>query len=293
MEPWDGPAAIAFSDGIKVGAALDRNGLRPARYIITKDNMVVMASEAGALDIKPDRILASCKIEPGKMLLIDTALGKIIEDSEIKNTMAKSQAYGAWLKENMVEFSGLRSKKIKKAVVKDLPALEKAFGYTREDMKFIIKPMAEKAEEPIGSMGNDIPHAVLSNENYLLFSYFKQLFAQVTNPAIDPIREELVMSLETYLGPEKNLLDETPIHCHKLRIKSPILTNEDLNKIRDIRINGFRTKTISVLFGAKDKRDFSKRLDAICLEASLAIKDGYTFIILSDRGHGCRPSTPC
>jgi glutamate synthase (NADPH/NADH) large chain len=284
MEPWDGPAAIAFSDGVKVGAMLDRNGLRPARYILTKDNIMVMASEAGVLDIGPDKILASGKIEPGKMLLIDTSMGKIIEDSVIKNRIAKTQAYGLWLKKNMVEFSAVRSKKRKENAIKYPLALKKAFGYTREDMKFIIKPMAEKAQEPIGSMGNDTPHAVLSNENHLLFSYFKQLFAQVTNPAIDPIREELVMSLETYLGPEKNLLDETPLHCHKLRIRSPILTNQDLNKIRKMSINGFRTKTISLLFSTKDKKDFSKRLDEICTEASSAIKDGYTFIILSDGG---------
>jgi glutamate synthase domain-containing protein 2/glutamate synthase domain-containing protein 3 len=245
---------------------------------------MVMASEAGVLDISPDKILASGKIEPGKMLLIDTSLGKIIKDPEIKNTMAKAKNYGRWLKENMVEFADLRSKSKIGTVIKNLPALEKAFGYTREDMKFIIKPMAEKAQEPIGSMGNDTPHAVLSNESHLLFSYFKQLFAQVTNPAIDPIREELVMSLETYLGPEKNLLDETGPHCHKLRLKGPILTNEDLDKIRNISINGFRTKTISLLFSTKDKKNFSKRLDDICLEASSAISNGYTFIILSDKG---------
>ncbi len=284
MEPWDGPAAISFTDGTKVGAVLDRNGLRPARYMITKDRMVVMASEAGALDIAPEKILASGKIEPGKMLLIDTSLGEIIEGSDIKDKVARSRPYGAWLKENMVEFASLKAKSIKETAIKDISALEKAFGYTREDMKYIIKPMAEKAQEPIGSMGNDTPHAVLSNESNLLFSYFKQLFAQVTNPAIDPIREELVMSLETYLGPEKNLLDETPLHCHKLRMKSPILTNEDLNKIRNISINGFRTKTISLLFGTKKIKDLSKRLDAICHEASGAIKAGYTFIILSDRG---------
>jgi Glutamate synthase domain 2 len=283
MEPWDGPAAIAFTDGVKVGAVLDRNGLRPARYILTKDNIMVMASEAGVLDISPDKILASGKIEPGKMLLIDTILGNVIEDHKVKEAMAKTQAYGSWLKENMLEFASLGSKNRKESAIKDLPALEKAFGYTREDMKFIIKPMAEKAQEPIGSMGNDTPHAVLSSEGHLLFSYFKQLFAQVTNPPIDPIREELVMSLETYLGPEKNLLDETPLHCHKLRMKSPILTNEDLDKIRNIGINGFKTKTISVLFGTNDKNGLSNRLDAICLEASKAISNGYTFIILSDK----------
>ncbi|MFA5084942.1 MAG: glutamate synthase large subunit [Candidatus Omnitrophota bacterium] len=284
MEPWDGPAAITFTDGVKVCAVLDRNGLRPARYIITKDKTVVMASEAGALDIDPGKILVSGKIEPGKMLLIDTSIGKIIEDSEIKNNVAKTGPYGSWLRKNMVEFPVLRSGKTKDRPIKDLTSLEKAFGYSREDIKFILKPMAEKAQEPVGSMGNDTPHAVLSNESHLLFSYFKQLFAQVTNPAIDPIREELVMSLETYLGPEKNLLDETPLHCHKLRIKHPILTNEDLDSIRKIKINGFRTKTISLLFGIKNKNGLSKGLEDVCLKASSAIKEGYTFVILSDRG---------
>ena len=254
MEPWDGPAAIAFTDGVRVGAVLDRNGLRPTRYIITKDNIVVMASEAGVLDISPNRILTSGKIEPGKMLYIDTAVGKIIEDAEIKNVLTRTRPYGSWLKDNMVELESLKSKKAKDRGVKDITELEKAFGYTREDLKFIIKPMAETAQEPIGSMGNDTPHAILSNEPHLLFSYFKQLFAQVTNPPIDPIREELVMSLETYLGPGKNILDETALHCHKLRIKSPILTNNELSKIRGIGINGFRTKTISLLFEAKKEK---------------------------------------
>jgi glutamate synthase (NADPH/NADH) large chain len=286
MEPWDGPAAIAFTDGIRIGAALDRNGLRPARYLITKDGMVVMASEAGALDIKPDRILSSGKIEPGKMLLIDTALGKIIEDSQIKDNAARIHPYGAWLKNGMVDLGTLNSKKSGAEIYKmaDVFELEKAFSYTREDIKFIINPMAEKAQEPIGSMGNDTPHAVLSNESHLIFSYFKQLFAQVTNPAIDPIREELVMSLETYLGPERNLLDETPLHCHKLRIKSPMLTDEDLDEVRNIDVSGFKTRTISILFNASEINDFQKRLDTICIEASKAIEDGYTFIILSDRG---------
>ncbi|MDP2929006.1 MAG: glutamate synthase large subunit, partial [Candidatus Omnitrophota bacterium] len=286
MEPWDGPAAIAFSDGVKVGAVLDRNGLRPARYILTKDNIMVMASEAGVLDISPDKILVSGKIEPGKMLLIDTSLGRIIEDSEIKSSAAKERPYKAWLKEGMAELCLLKQKKksAKNDEIKDSATLEKAFGYTREDIKLLIKPMAEKAQEPIGSMGNDTPHAILSNEPHLLFSYFKQLFAQVTNPAIDPIREELVMSLETYLGPEKNLMDDSAGHCHKLKIKSPILKNKDLKKIEDIDINGFKTKRISLLFKIKEAGALEKRLDKICLEAASAIKDGYTFIILSDRG---------
>lgn len=284
IEPWDGPAAMAFSDGTRIGAVLDRNGLRPARYILTKDDIAVMASEAGVLDIEPDRILKSGKIEPGKMLFIDTSLGKIVDDSEIKSSVARSRPYGIWLKDKMVDLEDLVLKTKKTDDMKDISGPEKAFGYTREDLKFLIKPMAEKGQEPIGSMGNDTPHAVLSNEAQPLFSYFKQLFAQVTNPAIDPIREEVVMSLETYLGPEKNLLDETPLHCHKLRIKTPILTNEELSKIRDIKINGFKTKIISLLFRARGRKEFIKRLDAICKEATSAIKNGYTFIILSDRG---------
>ncbi len=283
MEPWDGPAAIAFTDGISVGAVLDRNGLRPARYIITKKGLVVMASEVGVLDIKPSDILTSGRLEPGKMFYIDTKEGRIVEDSQIKKAASSRQPYGAWLKKYLVEFDRVPAvKKTKKAG--DLLAQMKAFGYTREDLKNIIKPMAEKAQEPTGSMGNDTPHAVLSGRPQLLYTYFKQLFAQVTNPAIDPIREELVMSIESYLGPERNLLDETAEHCHKLRLKKPILTNEGLLRIQHIKINHFKAREISLLFKATGEKELKKRLDEICNEAVRAIKDGYTFIVLSDRG---------
>ncbi|MDD5427745.1 MAG: glutamate synthase large subunit [Candidatus Omnitrophica bacterium] len=283
-EPWDGPAAIAFTDGARIGACLDRNGLRPARYIVTKSGFVVMSSEVGVLDIPPAEILKSGRVEPGKIFFIDTVQGKIIDDRELKDKMASRSPYGAWTKNNIVELDSLpRSKKtVKKA--KGTDTLLKAFGYTREDLKVIIKPMAEKGAEPVGSMGNDTPHAVLSLKPQLLYSYFKQLFAQVTNPAIDPIREELVMSLESYIGPEKNLLDETADHCHRLHVKRPVLTNEELSKIRDIKFNGFRTKTISTLFNAEDEKDFIDTIDHICAEASGAIKKGYKFIILSDKG---------
>ncbi len=283
MEPWDGPAAIAFTDGISVGAVLDRNGLRPARYIITKKGLVVMASEVGVLDITADDILTSGRLEPGKMFYVDTNVGKIIEDSEIKKEASGRQPYGTWLKNNMVELDGLSLKKKGRKTGNILTQL-KAFGYTREDLKVIIKPMTEKGQEPVGSMGNDTPHAVLSKEPQLLYAYFKQLFAQVTNPAIDPIREELVMSLESYIGPEKNLLEESAGHCHKLRIKNPILTNEGLLKIQNIRVNNFKTRTISILFKAAGEKELKKRLDDICQEAVSAIKKGYTFIVLSDRG---------
>jgi len=281
-EPWDGPAAIAFTDGSRIGAVLDRNGLRPCRYIISKKGLVVMASEVGILDIAPSDILKSGRLEPGKIFFIDTQAGRIIEDKEIKETISGQRPYGQWLKKNMLELADLKAGKEKKNS-RILTSL-KTFGYSREDLKVIIKPMAEFGQEPVGSMGNDTPHAVLSDKPQLLYSYFKQLFAQVTNPAIDPIREELVMSLETYLGPEKNMLEETPGHCYKLRIKNPVLTNQDLESIRGIKANGFKTKTISSLFKISAKDGFHKALDRICKESRQAIKDGFTFIILSDRG---------
>jgi glutamate synthase domain-containing protein 2/glutamate synthase domain-containing protein 1/glutamate synthase domain-containing protein 3 len=293
MEPWDGPAAIAFTDGVGIGAVLDRNGLRPARYIITKENLVVMASEVGVLDIKPEQIKISGRLEPGKIFFIDTEKKRIVEDDEIKRTMSTRRPYSRWLKKNMLELDSISfcSGQQKTELKEDTLTLLKSFGYTREDLKFIIKPMAETGKEPIGSMGNDTPHAVLSQKPQLLYNYFKQLFAQVTNPAIDPIREELVMSLESYIGMQKNILDETPEHCHKLRVKEPILTNEDLKKLQDINAAGFKTKTISILFNISDdklreqsQRNFMNTLDRICRESESAIKKGYSFIILSDRG---------
>lgn len=287
MEPWDGPAAIAFTDGARIGAVLDRNGLRPARYIVTKQDLVVMASEVGVLDIAPNDILISGRLEPGKMFFIDTEKGAIIEDEQLKKEISGRQPYGAWLKESSLELDKIsfpRPKTQYRRPKTDILTQLKAFGYTREDLKTIIKPMAENAQEPVGSMGNDTPHAVLSNNPQPLFAYFKQLFAQVTNPAIDPIREELVMSLETYLGPEKNILEESPKHCHKLLVRHPILTNEELEKIRQIKENSFKTKTISLLFKVSAKKGLEKALDRICRESAKAIKEGYTFIILSDRG---------
>ncbi len=286
MEPWDGPAAIAFTDGKLVGAILDRNGLRPARYVITKAGHVVMASEAGVLDIPAEEIAVNGRLQPGKMFLIDTVAGRIIEDSEIKAGMASSQPYGRWLEENMEKLSDLPFPHTYKVWhEKDLAAAQKAFGYSKEDLRRIIKPMAGDGNEPTGSMGDDTPLAVLSTRPRMLYDYFKQLFAQVTNPPIDPIREELVMTLNTYLGREKNLLEETPDHCHRLKVNNPILTNIDLEKIRGIRNRTFKTKTITTLFDASGgKAAFKKALDRICREASAAIKAGYTFIILSDRG---------
>ncbi|MFH1753654.1 MAG: glutamate synthase central domain-containing protein, partial [Candidatus Omnitrophota bacterium] len=306
MEPWDGPAAIAFTDGTRIAAILDRNGLRPARYIVTKDDFVVMASEVGVLDIDPKDIKASGRLEPGKMLFINTERGRIISDEEVKREVANKKPYGSFVREHMIEFSSLRGAKRRRNLSPDcfaplrgarkdsfLVSL-KAFGYTREDLKILIRPMAESGVEPTGSMGNDAPHAVLSKRPQSLFTYFKQLFAQVTNPAIDPIREELVMSLESIIGPQKNLLEETPEHANRLLVKEPILSNDELEKIRHIKRDGFKTKTISTLFEAGKEADFKKALDRICREATGAIKKGYSFIVMSDRGidknHAALPS---
>jgi len=283
-EPWDGPAAIAFTDGTRVGAILDRNGLRPCRYLITKDDRVIMASEVGVLDIKPEDVQASGRLEPGKIFFINTEVGRIIEDRELKEIISTKQPYNEWIQDNMRSLDDLPDHQKVPTEKSGLVSRLKAFGYTREDMKLILKPMMETAAEPVGSMGNDTPHAVLSNKPQLLYSYFKQLFAQVTNPAIDPIREELVMSLHTYLGPEKNILEESPRHCHKLFVKQPVLSNEELEKIRNIELNSFKTITIPLLFEAEHSGEFSRTLQRICRQAESAIKQGYTFIILSDRG---------
>ncbi|MBU0650572.1 glutamate synthase large subunit, partial [bacterium] len=284
MEPWDGPAAVAVTDGTRVAAILDRNGLRPARYIITKDDTMVLASELGVLDIEPADIIKSGRLEPGKILFINTKEGRLINDEEIKNIISSKNPYGDWLNENLIEFDDLPDVKEPKQKTENFVGVLKAFGYSREDIKVLIKPMAEHGKEPIGSMGNDAPHAVLSKKPQALYTYFKQLFAQVTNPPIDSIREKIVMSLDTYLGPQENILEETPKHCRKIRVKSPILTNKELEKIKQVKQGGFKTKVISLLFDAKMETDLSKVLDDICFKAEKAIDEGYTFIVLSDRG---------
>ena len=285
MEPWDGPAAVAFTDGRYIGATLDRNGLRPARYVITKDGTVVMASEVGVLDIPAEKILVNGRLQPGKMFLIDTVEGRIIDDKELKDKMSSAKPYKKWVKENIKKLEDLPSPKKKADRIEDLLSQQKAFGYSKEALRIIMRPMTETGAEPTGSMGDDTPLAVLSTRPRKLYDYFKQLFAQVTNPPVDPIREELVMTLDTYLGREKNLFEETPGHAHRLKVRQPILTDEELEKIRRIKNKTFKTKTISALFVAKKgKGEFKRALDRICREASGAIKSGYSFIILSDRG---------
>ncbi|MFP4466952.1 MAG: glutamate synthase large subunit [Candidatus Goldiibacteriota bacterium] len=284
MEPWDGPATLAFTDGARIGAVLDRNGLRPARYIITNDGFVVLASEAGVLDIEPSNINRSLRLEPGRILYIDTKKGRIINDPEIKDEMARRAPYRQWRKEQLVYLEDLAEPDVEKKQVKDLQGNLRVFGYTREDMKDIIKPMAENGKEPIGSMGNDMPHSVLSKKSRLLYTYFKELFAQVTNPAIDSEREDIVMSLRSFIGPQRNMFAETARHTHKLQVREPILTNSELEKIRGISLNGFKTKTISLLIMGGSTKGFTGAIERICEEAVNAVNEGYSFIILSDRG---------
>jgi glutamate synthase domain-containing protein 2/glutamate synthase domain-containing protein 1/glutamate synthase domain-containing protein 3 len=286
MEPWDGPAAIAFTDGRVIGAVLDRNGLRPARYIVTKDGLVVMASEVGVLDIAGGNISISGRLEPGKIFLIDTEEKRIIPDEKIKEQVCRKRPYRQWLSKNLVFLENLPDKEVKedKEDKEEFFKKLKFFGYSREKLKFIIRPMVENAKEPIGSMGNDTPCAVLSKKSPLLYNYFKQLFAQVTNPAIDPIREEVVMSLTSYVGKERNVLEETPYHCHKLKVTHPILKDGELSQIRYIEGYDFKAKTISILFEKDKEGAFLNRLETICKEAEQAIAEGYSFVIISDRG---------
>jgi len=289
MEPWDGPAAIAFTDGRYIGATLDRNGLRPARYIITKDNMVVMASEVGVLDIAASDIMTQGRLQPGKMFLVDLEEKRIIDDGEIKSRVSDSQPYSEWIGENLKDLDSIPVPKISGKHPKidgdKFTALQKAFGYSREDVYKLITPMAVEGKEPTGSMGDDTPLAVLSNKNRMLYDYFKQLFAQVTNPPIDPIREEIVMSLESYLGKEGNLLNEAPRHCKKIKVRHPVLTNDEIKKIYSIQNGHFKTKNIYTLFEINGgKASFRDKLNEICAEAVGAIKDGCTLLVLSDRG---------
>jgi glutamate synthase (NADPH) large chain len=286
MEPWDGPAAIAFTDGRLIGATLDRNGLRPARYLVTQDDLVVMASETGVLPVKPEEIRFKGRLQPGRMFLVDTEAGRIIPDEEIKAGLARRQPYADWLKEHQVTLERLPDPPRWHATDFDsIVQRQRAFGYTDEDLRVILAPMAAEGQEPVGSMGTDTPLACLSDRPQPLFNYFKQLFAQVTNPAIDPIREGLVMSLISFIGTERNLLDETPKHCHTLKLQHPILTNNDLEKLRRVSWGDFLATTLPMLFRVDGgEKELERALDGLCRRASLAIKSGYTLLILSDRG---------
>jgi glutamate synthase (NADPH) large chain len=286
MEPWDGPAAVAFTDGRWIGATLDRNGLRPARYLITNDDHLILASETGVLSIASDNVREKGRLQPGKMLLVNLEERRLIPDEEIKHVLAARNPYAEWLAENQITLDALpQPPRVYGFDQKTIVSRQRAFGYTEEDLRILISPMAENGEEPTGSMGVDTPLACLSNRPQMLFHYFKQLFAQVTNPAIDPIREELVMSLTSYIGTERNILEETPQHCHTLKIEHPILTNLDLEKLRRVSWGDFLATTLPALFRVEDgERELERSLDSLCRRASLAIRDGYRILILSDRG---------
>jgi glutamate synthase domain-containing protein 2/glutamate synthase domain-containing protein 1/glutamate synthase domain-containing protein 3 len=286
MEPWDGPAAIAFSDGRVVGATLDRNGLRPGRYIVTKDDLVVLASEAGVLDVPAKDIRKKGSLQPGRMFLVDTVEKRIVSDTEIKKQLAGRQPYAKWLEEQQVTLEQLpEPSRMIASNPETLLRRQRAYGYSEEDLKILLAPMAARGEEPVGSMGNDVPLACLSERPQKLFNYFKQLFAQVTNPPIDPIREEMVMSLISYIGTERNILGEAPENCHTLKLPHPILTNRDLEKLRRVSTGDLLATTIPTLFRAADGEQGLKRsLEELSARASHAVESGYTLLILSDRG---------
>ncbi len=286
MEPWDGPASIAFTDGTVIGAVLDRNGLRPSRYWVTNDDLVIMASEVGVLDIPPENIVVKGRLHPGRIFLVDTAKGRIIADEEIKSELALAEPYEDWLRANLI-------------AIEDVPAApylpppdhdtvvrrQRAFGYTQEDVRIVLGPMASGAEEPIGSMGTDTPLAVLSQRPRLLYDYFKQLFAQVTNPPLDAIREELVTSMASTIGPERNLLKPEPASCRQIGIPDPVIDNDQMAKLRHIRIAGFRSITLQMLYRPEEGgAGLARSLEQLCVQASEAVNGGHNILILSDRG---------
>lgn len=283
MEPWDGPAAVAFSDGNLVGAMLDRNGLRPARYIVTKDDLVIMASEVGVLPVEAENIVVSGKLEPGRMFLIDLSLNRIISDEEVKNNISSQKPYRKWIAENMIKFNDMPVQK-KEPLVSSIQELQQIFGYTKEDLEMVLKPMVLTSQEAIGSMGTDAALAVLSEKPQLLYRYFKQLFAQVTNPPVDAIREELVMELTTYIGPEENLLDETPLHANRIELSHPILKNSQLQQLKEYKLRDMLPKTFLLHFNPNKKNDLRSQLNLICAQVCEAVRSGINCIILSDRG---------
>ncbi len=296
MEPWDGPASVTFTDGVQIGAVLDRNGLRPSRYYITKDDLVIMASEVGVLDIAPERILKKDRLQPGRMFLVDTAQGRIISDEEIKESIAAEQPYGEWIGRNIIDLDTLPDHPQMKNPDEDkysLTARQKVFGYTQEDIGLQIKVMAEKGVELIGSMGNDTPLAVLSNKPKMLYDYFKQLFAQVTNPPIDSLREELITSTSVMLGTEGNLLEPTEVNCRRIRLPHPILTNSALEKIRGIDKPGFRAVTLPIFYAVADGgKGIESAMHNLYRHAEQEINTGVNIIIISDKGELERDRAP-
>ena len=286
MEPWDGPASIAFTDGRMIGAVLDRNGLRPSRYYVTKDDLVIMASEVGVLDVPPQDVLVKGRLNPGKIFLVDTIQGRIVEDEEIKRELAAQHPYQEWLDRHLIDINDLPSARAEAPEHETVFKRQQAFGYTQEDLRFLIAPMAMAGEEPVGSMGTDTSLAVLSDKPRLLYEYFKQLFAQVTNPPLDAIREELVTDMGSTIGPERNLLKAEPESCRQITITYPIIHNEHVAKLRHLPPNiPFRSTTLSMLFDAEnDGPALEQAMDDLCRRASEAVAAGFDILILSDRG---------
>jgi glutamate synthase (NADPH/NADH) large chain/glutamate synthase (ferredoxin) len=287
-EPWDGPASLSFSDGVVVGAMLDRNGLRPGRYAVTDDDLVVLASETGVLPLDPAKVRARGRLRPGRLLLVDTAAGRLIHDDEVKASVCASQPYARWVEEHLVELDDLPSAPPAESPQgEELLRLQSAFGYTQEDLLRILLPMARDGKEPVSSMGSDIPLAVLSTRSQLLYNYFKQHFAQVTNPPIDPIREQVVMTNDSLLGAEVNLLGETPGHARLLRLRSPLLLDADLARVQRLDEPGLRACTVSILFELDGgAAGMAQALERVCAEAAEAVLAGATVLVLSDRGVG-------
>jgi glutamate synthase domain-containing protein 2/glutamate synthase domain-containing protein 1/glutamate synthase domain-containing protein 3 len=296
MEPWDGPASVAFTDGKYIGAVLDRNGLRPSRYYVTEDDRVIMASEVGVLEVDPAKVKVKGRLQPGRMFLVDFDEGRIIADDQIKGSMASARPYGRWLQTQRVDIADLPAPASDElaTVGKDgLVPLLQAFGYTVEHLHLLLLPMVRQGKEAMGSMGNDQALAVLSDKPRLLYDYFKQMFAQVTNPPIDPLREEIIMSLQTFIGPEGNLLDTTEQQCHRLQLPQPVLTNKQLGAIRKLDHRGWRSRVIDITYDRPSAEDNGRAvsaltgaLDRICIEATEAIEQGYQLIVLSDRNVG-------
>ena len=285
MEPWDGPASIAFTDGSSIGAVLDRNGLRPSRYYITDDDRCIMASEVGTIPIDPARVVEKGRLRPGRVFLIDFEQGRMIPDSELKANWAKQRPYANWLAENRLELEHLEpGAEYHGFDPETVLCRSLAFGYTVETMHFMLEPMIKEGRDPLGSMGNDAALAVMSVLPRMIYDYFKQLFAQVTNPPIDSIREEVIMALECYVGPEGNLLESTPKHAHRLRVPHPVLTNEEFAALKHMDHRGWRTRTIDITFAkGSGEQGLIGALDRICAEATAAINEGYSLIVLSDR----------
>ncbi len=285
MEPWDGPASIAFTDGTMIGAVLDRNGLRPSRYYVTKDDLVIFASEAGVLNIAPEMIESKGRLQPGRMFLVNMEEGRIVADEEIKHQIATEQPYREWINQHMVDIATLKDADESEAEAIPLTQRQMAFGYSFEDLRLLLTPMARDGVEAIGAMGTDTPLAILSNRSKLLYDYFQQLFAQVTNPPIDSIREEIITSAETTIGAERNLLKPEPESCHLIELKTPILSDAELAKLKHINEGGFKSVTLSTLFNPKDGvNGLESVISHICELADQAIADGVNILILSDRG---------